>query len=213
MKLTFLISGIIVWATSFTVNNALKNTMAFAKPVSSVGEVSDLFRTESTEDAKQLAKVCQSLAEQHPIKRTFCNQQNRPVLPTSLSMMVERLGLQPAKQGSMPKISMALAAKSSPSLSSGSLFPQEILFQSKYGDPVSVSMKFVRGEQFVKIMVASNSQHPQTEAFLVSFRQPCNDSDIGCTTGDLLTAALEDNWISITVFRAKNTARLGYKRL
>lgn len=142
---------------------------------------------------EQLSSICSSLSSGHPIKKTFCDPTNKPVLPNSLQMMVKRLGVLPV--GDYRKTQhvdhTALAR------------PEVTWFLSPQNEGSNVSMRFVRGEQYAEIVV-DNKQDQHNKIYLVSFRQPCNDSSIGCTANDLLTQAVEDNWISVTLFQAEN---------
>ena len=64
-------------------------------------------------------------------------------------------------------------------------------------DPGFVAMGFVRGEQFVEV-VGHDPQKDELHFYLMRFTQACNDK--GCTSGDLLTPAVESNWNELTVY-------------
>lgn len=61
-----------------------------------------------------------------------------------------------------------------------------------------VAMGFVRGDQFVEIAAADRTTNV-INFYLVSFKQACNVND-SCTTGQLLTPAIESNWVDVTVY-------------
>jgi len=78
-------------------------------------------------------------------------------------------------------------------------------------NPNFVVMGFVRGEQFVEVIVNNgppvNGVH-QLDMFLIGFKQACNSKPEHCSPGDLLTPAIESNWTDFTVYEAsdlKNT--------
>ncbi|MET0390491.1 MAG: hypothetical protein ABW321_31255 [Polyangiales bacterium] len=60
-------------------------------------------------------------------------------------------------------------------------------------------LAFSRGDQFVELMVRDRVDH-ELRFYLVTFRQACNDSDEGCSPGDLLTEAIESDWRDTTVY-------------
>lgn len=68
-------------------------------------------------------------------------------------------------------------------------------------DPQSqmLLLAFVRGEQFVEIIVRDNDDD-SFRFYVVGFRQACNYKRDGCTPGDLLTPAIESEWIEYTLY-------------
>jgi hypothetical protein len=74
--------------------------------------------------------------------------------------------------------------------------PRLIMFNNQGGN---VALGFVRGEQFAEV-IAEEPGTRNLKFFLVKFTQACNESERGCTTGDLLGPAIEQNWKSVTVF-------------
>jgi len=79
--------------------------------------------------------------------------------------------------------------------------PRAIIFTApndRNPTPGLVAMGFVRGDQFAEI-VTSDRITNELSFFLVEFKQTCN-LDHSCTPGDLLTPAVESNWIEYSVF-------------
>ncbi|MFW7377976.1 MAG: hypothetical protein ACOH5I_04130 [Oligoflexus sp.] len=74
-------------------------------------------------------------------------------------------------------------------------------------NPDFVVMGFVRGEQFVEIIVNNgppvNGVH-QLDLFLVGFKQECNSKPEHCSMGELLTPAIESNWTDFTIYEAED---------
>jgi len=65
-------------------------------------------------------------------------------------------------------------------------------------NPGFVAMGFVRGDQFAEV-VTSDRNTGELTFYLVTFKQACNLTD-SCVPGDLLTPAVESNWIEYTVY-------------
>lgn len=69
-------------------------------------------------------------------------------------------------------------------------------------DGVSSSLLFVgftRGEQFVELIVRDNVDLA-LRFYVLAFRQACNDRPEGCLPGDLLTPAIESEWLETTLY-------------
>lgn len=62
-----------------------------------------------------------------------------------------------------------------------------------------LAVGFARGEQFVEI-IASDEAEKVFRFYVLGFRQACNASQEGCTSGDLLTSAIESNWTETTLY-------------
>jgi hypothetical protein len=62
-----------------------------------------------------------------------------------------------------------------------------------------ITFSFTRGEQFAEFVVRNRTTSELT-FYLASFKQECNDSDQGCTPGDLLTPAVESDWRSLDMY-------------
>lgn len=74
-------------------------------------------------------------------------------------------------------------------------------------NPNFVVMGFVRGEQFVEVIVNNgppvNGVH-QLDMFLIGFKQECNSKPEHCSPGELLTPAVESNWTEFTIYDAED---------
>lgn len=62
-----------------------------------------------------------------------------------------------------------------------------------------VAMGFVRGDQFAEIAAADRNNNNAVNFYLVTFKQACNLTNT-CSEGELLTPAVESNWLDVTVY-------------
>lgn len=62
-----------------------------------------------------------------------------------------------------------------------------------------ITFSFTRGEQFAEFVVR-NRMTSELTFYLAAYKQDCNDSDQGCTPGDLLTPATESDWRSLDMY-------------
>jgi len=79
--------------------------------------------------------------------------------------------------------------------------PRALIFTPPNGrnpTPGLIAMGYVRGDQFAEL-VTSDRVTNALQFFLVTFKQQCNLTH-SCTPGDLLTPAVESNWIEYTVY-------------
>jgi hypothetical protein len=77
--------------------------------------------------------------------------------------------------------------------------PRAIFVQPESHTHELMALAFARGEQFSEIVTRDRSSGELT-FYLVAFTQDCNESDRGCTPGDLLTPAVERDWRSVDVY-------------
>lgn len=61
------------------------------------------------------------------------------------------------------------------------------------------ALAFARGEQFVELL-AKDPASNALSFYVVGFRQACNDAPGGCSAGDLLTPAIEQDWTELTLY-------------
>lgn len=135
------------------------------------------------------------------VRQVFCSA-NPPKI-TSLKELQDALGLTAGGNGG---ILGAIAGGSGFTLTahSSSLVakfvsaanPRLVMFNNQGGN---VALGFVRGEQFAEV-IAQDPGTRELRFFLVKFTQECNETERGCTNGDLLGPAIEKNWKSVTVF-------------
>lgn len=72
---------------------------------------------------------------------------------------------------------------------------------SDFGDiDQTMAMGFARGEQFVEL-VGYDPVAEDLNFYLLMFEQDCNDAENGCSTADLLTPAIENDWARWTVYQ------------
>ena len=78
--------------------------------------------------------------------------------------------------------------------------PRALIFTPPTGaqTPGLTVMGYVRGDQFVEL-VTSDRVTNELQFFLVTFKQQCSVTH-SCTPGDLLTPAVESNWIEYNVY-------------
>ncbi len=64
----------------------------------------------------------------------------------------------------------------------------------------TLALGFARGDQLVELM----SYDPNTQdlnLYLLKFEQACNDSEDGCSIADMVTPAIEDDWVRWTLYQ------------
>ncbi len=79
--------------------------------------------------------------------------------------------------------------------------PRALIFTPPNGrnpTPGLIVMGYVRGDQFAELVTSDRATNA-LQFFLVTFKQQCNLTH-SCTPGDLLTPAVESNWIEYTVY-------------
>jgi hypothetical protein len=96
--------------------------------------------------------------------------------------------------------STALSARSVSAIN-----PRVVALQLE-SDPIElIALAFARGEQFSELVVRDRSTR-ELRFYLVGFRQSCNTEEHGCTPGDLLTPAIEEDWRDVTLFAEQDVA-------
>lgn len=161
---------------------------------------------------QQIDSLCSRLViegQDHLIKDVFCATP-RPNI-TSLEELQTALGLKfldPVLTGGLinggggnPAFTLTGHSSSLVARSVSAINPRAIIFTSAEQRGIIqgfVVMGFVRGDQLVEL-IASDRTTGQLSFFLFSFRQECNTFD-NCDFADLLTPAVEKNWIDYTLF-------------
>jgi hypothetical protein len=135
----------------------------------------------------------------------FCKQGKRP---TSLAELRDTLGLSfkatdpNATNGSNGNPAFALSGHSQSLLarSTSSVNPRAFIFSPPQGQPTRIKgfviMSYTRGEQFAEV-ISETGLGGKITAYLVKFDLPCGT---GCSNGDLLTPAVEQNWTGVTIY-------------
>jgi len=160
----------------------------------------------------QLDILCARLVannENNVVRDAFCG--NTPATITSLRNLQAALGLEFTNpnatrrddNGRRGNPAFTLTGHSSSLVARfvSAINPRAIIFtppNERNPTPGLVAMGFVRGDQFAEI-VTSDRITNELSFFLVEFKQACN-LDHSCTPGDLLTPAVERNWIEYSVF-------------
>lgn len=76
---------------------------------------------------------------------------------------------------------------------------------SQPGSPELLALAFARGEPFVELMVRDRKDL-ELRFYLLAFRQACDDAADGCRPGDLLTPAIESNWLETSLYDERDLA-------
>ncbi len=156
---------------------------------------------------EQLAKLC--ARKSHDGVATRLCAPNAPAI-TGIAELERAVGF--FDHGAQPQFALTGHSTSLVEREVSSINPRAIVFTqpsqpptnqpndgSFIADPGFVAMGFVRGSQLVEL-IAHDPQANELRFYLVRFLQDCNGSSSGCTAGDLLTPAVENEWRSVTVY-------------
>lgn len=164
------------------------------------------------EGSTQMASLCSRIAASNRsdvVRDTFCSATPRQI--TSLRDLQAALGLAftnpnptGGRRGGNGNPAFALTGHSSSLVarSVNAINPRAIIFTHVANGVAPsgyVAMGFVRGDQFVEVAAADRNNNNALNFYLVRFTQACNVSDT-CSDGDLLTPAVESNWLDVTVY-------------
>lgn len=166
------------------------------------------------EGPEQIAALCNRLAllnRSDVVRDTFCGA--TPPAINSLRGLQTALGLTfnnpnatgRGNNGANGNPGFALTGHSSSLVARfvNAINPRAIIFTPANrfaGAPAGyVAMGFVRGDQFAEIAAADRNNNNAVNFYLVTFKQACNLTNT-CTDGDLLTPAVESNWLDVTVY-------------
>lgn len=164
------------------------------------------------EGQQQIDILCsrlQAANAQNVVRDTFCGT-TRPTI-TSLKELQSALGLgfvnpnatgrrNNGRQGN-PAFTLVGHSSSLVARLTSAINPRALIFtppNRRNPTPGLIVMGYVRGDQFAEI-VTSDRVTNELQFFLVTFKQACNLTH-SCTPGDLLTPAVESNWIEYTVY-------------
>jgi len=161
--------------------------------------------------AEQQAMLCSRLANlnaQNVVRDVFCGATQPGI--TSLRELQAALGLaftnpnatgrdNNGRQGN-PAFTLVGHSSSLVARLTTTLNPRALIFTPPTGRtlPGLVVMGFVRGDQFVEI-VTSDRVTNELQFFLFTFKQACSLTH-SCTPGELLTPAIESNWVEYSVY-------------
>jgi len=170
---------------------------------------------------EQIANVCKHAGDD-PLRSLFCGAE--PAKLTSLIDLQRALYIEEARLVGINGFSIAGHSTSLGARSISTINPRVIAVRIEHplfapGDiPVApgsqgrldpaiepVAIAFSRGEQLVELMVRDRIDH-ELRFYLLTFRQACNDSEGGCTPGDLLTPEIEQNWTEVTLYDEQDLA-------
>lgn len=139
-----------------------------------------------------------------PVRDVFCSAE--PTEIASLHDLQQALAVGPDAPAGISGAAFAAHSTSLSARSVSTINPRTIMFRLdiapaalKAGSPEMVALSFTRGEQFAE-MVAFDRNEREYSFYLLKFEQPCNESDRGCSPGDLLTEAAEQDWQNATLY-------------
>jgi len=161
--------------------------------------------------AEQQAILCSRLTNlnaQNVVRDVFCGATQPSI--TSLQELQSALGLaftnanatgrrNNGRRGN-PAFTLTGHSSSLVARLTTTLNPRALIFTPPTGRtlPGLVVMGFVRGDQFVEI-VTSDRVTNELQFFLFTFKQACSLTH-SCTPGELLTPAVESNWVEYSVY-------------
>jgi hypothetical protein len=176
-------------------------------PKSAVHIVDEKFFATLPQGVEARKSLCAIPIPMDGVANVFC--QPTPPRVTNLSELQIAVGLgfkdvgPAAQNGLNGNPGFALTAHSNSLVLRGvtTLNPRAILFTPGVTSPSSpyVSLAFTRGEQFAEI-IAKDMTTGNLTFYVVKFSQSCNSNN-SCSTGDLVTPAVEKNWTGFDVYR------------
>jgi mono/diheme cytochrome c family protein len=137
------------------------------------------------------------------VRDVFCGPE--PAEITSLSDLHAAFDLQLGKVGGIQGIAVTAHSTSLSARSVSAINPRVIAVQLESPPAELLALAFARGEQLVEIMVRDRVDR-ELRFYIVGFRQACNASAAGCTSGDLLTTAIERDWEEVTLYAEQDLA-------
>jgi hypothetical protein len=131
------------------------------------------------------------------VRDVFCA--DAPAGITRLTDLQRALGIDSAKIGGLTGLSVtghstALAARAVSTIN-----PRVVALRLESAPAELLALAFARGEQLSEIVVRDRIDR-ELRFYVVGYRQACNDSVLGCTPGDLLTPAIEEDWLEVTLY-------------
>jgi hypothetical protein len=176
-------------------------------PGSTSHDPDDPFFANLKQGVDQLNALC-GRRHEDAVSRGLCAQPIPTV--TSLNDLQHVIGLFSGAQP--PQFALSGHSTSLIERAVSALNPRAIIFSAPSGQPTTqqndgsfvqdpgfVIQAFARGDQFVEL-VAHDAQADELNFYLVRFTHACNQTQAGCTPGDLLTPAVEKDWRTVTVY-------------
>jgi hypothetical protein len=171
--------------------------------------------------AAQLQRLCARDGDD-PIRSLFCAAE--PLSPTSIVDLQKALYIDAQRLSGVNGLAISGHSTSLGARSISAINPRMISLRLEHPafdedlnslapgsngrvDPSlePVAFAFSRGEQQVELMVRDRIDH-ELRFYLLTYRQPCNDSETGCNPGDLLTPDTEVNWTQTTLYDERDLA-------
>jgi hypothetical protein len=152
----------------------------------------------------QTARVCERPGEDS-VRDVFCSGAvpsfgSLSELQTALMVDSASItGLADASHGRIAALSVSGHSTGLVARSVSAINPRVIAIRLDVAPFRVLAVAFTRGEQFVE-MVTRGRKDNQFYFYLLGFRQACNDQPAGCTPGDLLTPAIESDWIETSLY-------------
>ncbi|MDH5547482.1 MAG: cytochrome c [Gammaproteobacteria bacterium] len=164
------------------------------------------------ESKAQLDLLCARLAAQNAqnvVRDAFCGAV--PPAITSLRDLQAALGLAFTNpnaagrrnngRGGNPAFTLVGHSSSLVARFTNPINPRALIFTPPNGrnqTPGLIAMGFVRGDQFAELVVSDRVTN-DLQFFLFTFKQQCNLTN-SCAIGELLTPAVERNWVDYTIY-------------
>jgi hypothetical protein len=96
--------------------------------------------------------------------------------------------------------SSSLVARDISAINPRLVIGEQVGFFDGTGVESTLAMGFARGDQLVELM-SFDPIADELNFYLLKFEQACNDTEEGCSTADLVTPALEENWSRWTLYQ------------
>ncbi|MGE0173168.1 MAG: hypothetical protein AB7T49_10295 [Oligoflexales bacterium] len=147
----------------------------------------------------QLKVICSRKGEDR-VRKVFCS--STPPKLAGLKDLQKALGIDFKGDGNgkdgNPNFVFSGHSSSLVSRFTSAINPRAIIFSPiKENKDDFVLMGFQRGEQFAEV-ISRDANSGDLAFFIVNFKQACNAT--GCTNKDLLTPAIEKNWVEYSIY-------------
>jgi mono/diheme cytochrome c family protein len=131
------------------------------------------------------------------VRDLFCGP--TPARFTSLVELERALQLDAEHLGGLTGLAVTAHSTALGIRSVSAINPRVLLLCLEFESVELVVLGFTRGEQLVELVVRDRDDK-ELRFYVVSFSQACNDSARGCLPGDLLTEAVEQDWLEVTLY-------------
>jgi hypothetical protein len=153
----------------------------------------------------QRAQFCATRRDD-PVGDVFCGERAPRV--TSLSELLVLLGVDAREHAGARGAAISGHSTSLSKRSVSAINPRVIFMQLESTARPLLAVAFTRGDTLVEIVTRSRSSR-ELQFYAVAFTLSCSESEHGCSPGDLLTPAIEQDWQSVDAYHEddlENTA-------